>query len=197
MMFKGVIKRSDSRHWLGWSMCAAVVTAGCGMYFFSGVVKAKERGLYKHKQNYLDSIMLLDELDLKRVEELAAEDRRKVNELKLWLQKQEPANMPKSDDCGLEVTNIVNTALVENKLVLRESGLVKPQSDSVNSQVASSFKTMEYQFKVKGRFKNIFMFLVRESFALPSYHYRNISLSRETDGNILFSFILQVNYKDE
>jgi hypothetical protein len=91
----------------------------------------------------------------------------------------------------------VNTALVENKLVLRESGLVKPQSDSVNSQVASSFKTMEYQFKVKGRFKNIFMFLVRESFALPSYHYRNISLSRETDGNILFSFILQVNYKDE
>jgi hypothetical protein len=141
--------------------------------------------------------MLLDELDLKRVEELAAEDRRKVNELKLWLQKQEPANMPKSDDCGLEITNIVNTALVENKLVLRESGLVKPQSDSVNSQVASSFKTMEYQFKVKGRFKNIFMFLVRESFALPSYHYRNISLSRETDGNILFSFILQVNYKDE
>lgn len=192
-----MIKNSNSWHWLGWSLAASAILAVLGTFFFNRLVREKENGLYAKKQEYLERLKLIDEFDVKKIEDLERKDRAKANGLKLWLNNQETGRMPLGDDCGLEITNIVNAALEKSNLKLAKRELIKPKESFAEDEPILSFRTIEYKFKVSGSFKNMFMFLVRESFKMVSYHYRDIRITQSADGELFFTFILQVNYKDE
>jgi hypothetical protein len=59
------------------------------------------------------------------------------------------------------------------------------------------FKTVDVNYTVEGDYKNMFLFLVGQSFKKPSYHLKNITVSRIPDGGMRMSFIAQVNYREK
>jgi hypothetical protein len=61
--------------------------------------------------------------------------------------------------------------------------------------VALPFKTQDVNYTVEGEYKNMFLFLVGQSFKKPSYHLRNIAVSRVPEGGMRMTFVAQVNYR--
>jgi hypothetical protein len=63
--------------------------------------------------------------------------------------------------------------------------------------VALPFKTQDVNYTVEGEYKNMFLFLVGQSFKKPSYQLRNIAVSRAPEGGMRMTFVAQVNYREK
>ncbi len=56
------------------------------------------------------------------------------------------------------------------------------------------FKTVEINYVVRGDFRQMFLFLVKQSFLKQSYHFKQIQVVQFDDGEMGMAFVLQVNY---
>ena len=58
-----------------------------------------------------------------------------------------------------------------------------------------SFKTEEVAYTVEGEFRDMFLFLVGETFRKPSYHLKDIAVTRPEGGATRMTFTLQANHR--
>ena len=57
------------------------------------------------------------------------------------------------------------------------------------------FRTEEMAYVAEGDFRDIFLFFVGETFRKPSYHFKDIAVTRPAEGPLRLTFTLQANYR--
>ena len=66
------------------------------------------------------------------------------------------------------------------------------------ASAALPFRTQDVSYVVEGDYKNMFLFLVGQSFLKPSYHFKDIALAQVApDGGMRMNFTAQVNYQEK
>ncbi len=57
------------------------------------------------------------------------------------------------------------------------------------------FRTEEMAYVAEGAFRDMFLFFVGETFRKPSYHFKDIAVTRPAGGALRLTFTLQANYR--
>jgi hypothetical protein len=212
-------KQLNSWHWLIICVVLSLIASIGSCHAIRKKMTARRAKTLPEKQ---DRVEMLSMLNIETVEKINAEINDFSNELKILKIEEkegEMNKMPLNSDGVLKITTELNKHLIENKLRLVERALKEEQPEpakmragtrrvasarkglpskvkkSSASSVRAPFKTVEYCFKVEGQYKNMFMFLVKQSFKRRPYHLKDIEVINHPNRTMRLNFTLQVNYR--
>jgi len=208
-------KQLNSWHWL---IICVIISLIVSIGSYHAIRKKMAKKSQKALSNKQVRLEMLSMLNIETVDKINIEINDFVDELKILKieEKEGELNkMPLNSDGVLKITTELNKHLIKNKLRLVERALKEEKSApakmrtgvrrAVSSNLSSSykykpairapFKTVEYGFKVEGEYKDMFMFLVKQSFKKRSYHLKDIEIINNPNGVMRLNFTLQVNYR--
>ncbi len=195
-----------SWHWLFISITISLILCASSFFAIHKYVNIKRKQVLKGKQQILQSLKMIDPRVIARTEQDIVKLKKDLQDLNNNIKRNEMGELLDSKAGAFNVVTDIKIELSKNNIktksisekIIEPEPLHKPQNSNTPKRKTvqiAPFKTVEYSFELYGKYKNIFMFLIKESRKRKTYNIKDIKIINKALGEVSLEFILQVNYK--
>ena len=218
------LQKTNSWHWLLMAMAVCVPVAGYFCHLVWKKAAAEDGPKLLGMEAHASELKLLREEDVILLEQQAAEIQKRIHTYEAAVHEKVGQPIPSGEQSVGKQSNEINRALLSHQLNVVEqeqvevrdvrmpatpvpaSGTSPEVALALAAQAAAAneaeqdkqslpFTTREIRYVVEGEYKQMFMFLVRQSHLKPSYHLKNIKITPAPQGfGMRMEFTVQIHF---